>query len=68
MSCVLTGDKLADKNFLTQFENCVLGIHDKAVKSLFIKKKKHLRGHALKIGNHLSISVESFDTAIYDSQ
>lgn len=58
----LVGDKLAYKIFLVQFENCVLGMHDKALKLLILKN--HLRGHALKIVSHLSISAESFDIAL----
>ena len=46
----LISDWLAYKNFLMQFENCVLGLHDKALKSL--------------LSSHLSISVESFDTVL----
>ena len=55
-------DKLAYKIFLVQFENCVLGLHDKALKLLIFKN--HLRGHALKIVSHLSISADSFDVAL----
>ena len=31
--------RLADKNFFTQFENCVLGIQDKVLKLLILKNK-----------------------------
>ena len=44
-----------------QFENCVQGMHDKALKLLI---KKTLRSHTLKIVSHLSISAESFDSAL----
>ena len=40
----------------------MFGIHDKALKLLIYKN--HLRGHALKIVSHLSISAESFYTAL----
>ena len=43
-----------------QFENCVLGMHDKALKLLI---KKTSMGSCLE-DSHLSISVESFDTAL----
>ena len=58
----LASDKSANKSFLMYLENCVLGMHNKALKLLILKN--HLRGHGLKIVNHLSISTESFDIAL----
>ena len=43
----LNCDSLAYKNFLMQFENRALGMHDKALELLILKT--HLRSNALKI-------------------
>ena len=63
----LASDKLADKNILVQLEDCVFGmclvcLVFKELKMLILKN--HLRVHALKILSHLSISAESYDTAL----
>ena len=54
----LNCDKLAIKNFLIQYGNCVLDMHNMA-----LIKKKTCQGSCLE-GSHLSTSMESFDTAM----
>ena len=58
--CSLNCDRLAYKNFLMQFENCVLGMQDKALK-LLIKKKKTSQGSSLEDSH---FSTDSLDTAL----
>ena len=58
----LSLDKLANFNFLKEFQNCVQSTKSKSLRLIILEN--HLRGYAQKIINLLSISEANFDIAV----
>lgn len=59
---VKTEDKFAFKNFLTQFQNCMVAVKCKAIKLQYLRG--YLADYALQIIQHLTITNENYDVAI----
>lgn len=55
-------DKFAFKNFLTQFQNCMVAVKCKAIKLQYLRG--YLADYALQIIQHLTITNENYDVAI----
>lgn len=59
----LEKDKLAYLNFFfKEFENCALSIDNRSLRLIILRN--HMRGHAPKLINHLTISDENCGSAL----